>query len=223
MTFSRNLERNLRPFANATNEFLLLPPNRFALQICSRRGIYEERKRIGWKYTPTGHWVLGTLNQPVADLRKFSMPDALMQCRALSRGWSANDLESLPLGKVVDFSACRSSDAVLHFTLNRDAIALLQRVARGFAVKVKKRRIPPNITLLADGGGIRLHISSIDETSKIAVAMTGEITTPIKRNLDTTMVKYLCVDDYAVTVDAKGIVEMIGIETGLVFLIHTRS
>lgn len=221
MILSRNLQRNLRPFAHATNEFFLLPPNRFALQISKRRGVRKDGKRVGWKYDPQGQWVIGTLNQRIAVPGKFSMTDAIIGCLAFSQGWDVDNLESLPTGKLPDFDACRSRDALVRFTLTRGEITLLRRLAKGFAVKVKKRSVPPKFVISGQDGQIRLEMSALNEVSKIVLTVNAEIVSPITRSFAPHLLNHLRPDDYDVTVDAKGLVEMIGIETGLVFLTPT--
>lgn len=222
MTLSRNLRRNLTPFETANDHFFLLPPNRFAVQICDRRAIYRERKRVGWKYTPLGNWVIGTLNQRISEPVKFSMSEAMMGCRALSYGLNAVEVEGSPSGDLSGLNVVRSTDPAVRCTLTRQSVILLRRLARGFGVKVNKRTVPPKLTLAAREGQVHLTLSAVNGLSKFVLTTDAEVISPITRTIEPKCLKHLCVDDYDVTLGTDGVLEMIGIESGLVFLIATR-
>ncbi len=222
MTLSRNLYRNLVPFETANDHFFLLPPNRFAVQICNRRGIYRGRKRVGWKFTPLRQWVMGTLNQRISEPAKFPMSDAIMGCKALSFGLNVSEIDGLPADDLGGLNVVRSRDPAVRFTLTSDSVLALRRLARGFGVKVKKRTVPPKLTFTASDGKVQLALSALNEVSKFAVTTDAEVITPMTRTIDPKCLKHLSIDDYDVTVGTDGVFEMIGIETGLVFLTDTR-
>jgi hypothetical protein len=51
--------------------------------------------------------------------------------------------------------------------------------------------------------------------------LDADVALPFSGSISAETLKCLCSEDYAVTIDVKGVVEMIGVESGLVFLIPT--
>lgn len=233
MIASRNLKRNLRPFAKVSEEFLLITPNRYAV-LAGKRSPKAKRRGI-----PSAQFcVIGTLNEPVAETGRFAM-SGLLDGR----------MESLPMGNIPDLDAFRSSDAVVRFSLSEESVLMLQKAAKllksthfgivacddALTLKVFCRDTSNDHWLdpwhLARGKRVfksrkdRKPVPALchDARNSFTQKIDGWFSHPFSGAFEVNALKSMGAEDFEVTIDVKGVVEMIGVESGLVFLIPTSE
>jgi len=233
MIASRNLTRNLRPFAKVSEEFLLITPNRYAV-VAGKRAL--RAKRVG--KNPQQFCIVGTLNEPVSETGRFAM-SGLLEGR----------LESLPTGNLPDLDALRSRDAIVRFTLNSGSVLMLQKAARllksthfgivasddVLTLKMFCRDTSNDHWLdpwyLARGKRVfksrkdRKPVPALchDARNSFTQKIDGWFSRPFSGAFEVNALKSMGAEDFEVTIDVKGVVEMIGVESGLVFLIPTTE
>lgn len=222
-----NLERNLRPFEKVCEHFHLLPPNRFMVMPSKRRSVMKSGKRIAWKYEAIGHCILGTLNDRFEKSGKFSM-DELSNGR-LMRAFNVepDELQSLPKGEIPNLALLQSQDEAVRFELSSKDVWSLKKVARQFQFvrnqneKTKKIKSKVRLNIMTDNQIVRLKMCDGQGNASFCQTQIADVNAPFAGSISAEALKCLCSEDYAVTIDVKGVVEMIGVESGLVFLIPT--
>jgi hypothetical protein len=222
-----NLERNLRPFEKVCEHFHLLPPNRFIVMPSERRSVRKNNKHIRWKYDKIGHYVIGTLNDRFTTSGTFSMNE--LSDGRLMRTCSVepNDLQSLPPRKMSNLEMWRSEDAAICFELNSKDVRALKKVARQFQFvrnqneKTKKIKSKVRLNIMTDNQIVRLKMCDGQGGATFCQTQIADVNAPFAGSISADTLKSLRLEDYTVTIDVKGIIEMIGVESGLVFLIPT--
>ena len=227
MVPSRNLQRNLRPFANASDEVVLIPPYSFAIRVESKKGKQRAASRLLY-------FVLGTVNERFDHSGRFDL-------RAILSG----RMESLPTGKVLDYQALRSRETACQFTLCADDLAQMQKVLRisqsthcgvqagGDGVQLTLFCADTSNRHWYDPAGLRYGITRLKctwDSTKVASlkrdcrhrftkTTAGRVSIPCASSFDASVLRQLHVEDYDVTLFVNGTIEIIGVESGLVFLI----
>jgi hypothetical protein len=217
-----NLERNLRPFEKVCEHFHLLPPNRFMVMPSKRRSVMKSGKRIAWKYEAIGHCIIGTLNDRFTTSGTFSMNELsdgrLMRACNVKPG----DLQSLPEGVIPNLALLRSQDQAVRFELNSKDVRSLKKVARLFqSFRNKKSKSKLHLCITANNQSVCLQMCNGQGDASFRQTLDADVALPFSGSISAETLKCLCSEDYAVTIDVKGVVEMIGVESGLVFLIPT--
>lgn len=217
-----NLERNLRPFEKVCEHFHLLPPNRFMVMPSKRRSVMKSGKRVAWKYEAIGHCIIGTLNDRFTTSGKFSMGELsdgrLMRACNVEPG----DLQSLPEGEIPNLALLRSQDEAVRFELNSKDVRSLKKVARLFqSLRNKKSKSKLHLRITANNQSVCLQMCNGQGDASFRQTLDADVALPFSGSISAETLKCLCSEDYAVTIDIKGVVEMIGVESGLVFLIPT--
>lgn len=230
MIASRNLMRNLRPFAKVSDEFLLIAPNRYAVHAGKRRPKWKIGRR------PSEFCIVGTLNEPVSETGRFAM-SGLLDGR----------LESLPIGNLRDLDALRSHDPIARFTLDAGSVLMLQKAAKllkstHFGIlacdDVLTLKMLCRDTQIRHWSDSWYHVRGVFKSRKdgkpaptrchdVGHSFTQEIdgwfSQPFSRAFEVNALKSMGAEDFEVTIDVRGVVEMIGVESGLVFLIPTTE
>jgi hypothetical protein len=217
-----NLERNLRPFEKVCEHFHLLPPNRFMVMPSKRRSVMKSGKRVAWKYEAIGHCIIGTLNDRFITSGKFSMSELsdgrLMRACNVEPG----DLQSLPEGEIPNLALLRSQDEAVRFELNSKDVRSLKKVARLFqSLRNKKSKSKLHLRITANNQSVCFQMCDGQSDASFRQTLDANVALPFSGSISAETLKCLCSEDYAVTIDIKGVVEMIGVESGLVFLIPT--
>ena len=233
MIASRNLKRNLRPFAKVSDEFFLIAPNRYAVLAGKRPPKAKRRGRPSAEFC-----IVGTLNEPVSETGRFAM-SGLLDRR----------LESLPTGNLPDLDVLRSGDAIVRFTLNAGSVQMLQKAAKllksthfgivasddVLTLKMFCRDTSNDHWLdpwyLARGQRVfksrkdRKPVPALchDARNSFTQKIDGWFSHPFSGAFEVNALKSMGAEDFEVTIDVKGVVEMIGVESGLVFLIPTTE
>ncbi len=224
MTPTINLERNLRPFEKVSDHFYLIAPNRFMVMPSRRRGVMKGGKRVEWKYQKIGHCVIGTLMDRFDQSGKFSM-DQLTFAR-LMRSWGdqPNDLQSLPTENIPNLDLLRSQDGAVRFELGANQVQTMKKAARLLQRILNKRsRSKLFLQISTDDQSVCLNMSTGQGAPYFENTLTADVISPFSGSISAETLKSLREEDQAVTIDAKGVVEMIGVESGLVILIPTSK
>ena len=224
MTPSINLERNLRPFAKVSDHFYLIAPNRFMVMPSKRRGVMKSGKRAAWKYEQIGHCVIGTLNDRFQQSGKFSMDELSFGRLIRSLGDQPNDLQSLPTGNIPNLDLLRSQDGAVRFELDTKNVRTLKKVARHFqSIRNKKSKSKLHLQITTDDQNAVLQMCDGQGVASFRLTLSADVISPFSGSISAETLKSLREEDQAVTIDAKGVVEMIGVESGLVIVIPTSK
>ena len=219
-----NLERNLRPFEKVCEHFYILAPNRFMVMPAKRRGVMKSKKRVGWKYDEIGHCVIGTLNDRFDTSGKFSMDELTIGRLMRACGAEPNEFESLPISKIPDVNLLRNRDAAVRFELKAENVGSLKKVARLFqSVRRKKSKSKLYLGITTGNQSICLQMCDGQGVASFRQTPSADVILPFSGSISAETLKSLRSEDYAVTIDVNGVVEMIGVESGLVFLIPTTE
>lgn len=219
-----NLERNLRPFEKVCEHFYIIAPNRFVVMPSKRRNVMKSGKRVAWKYDEIGHCVIGTLNDRFDASGKFSMDELTVGRLMRACGAEPNELTSLPIGKMPDVDLLRSRDAAVRFELKADDIGSLKKIARLFqSVRRKQPKSKLYLGLTTADQTAYLEMSDGQEVASFRQTLSADVMLPFTGSIAAETLKCLRSEDYAVAIDVKGVVEMIGVESGLVFFIPTTE
>lgn len=208
MEISPIIERTLRPFSKVSEGFILQAPNRFAVPISrKRKSVLGTRKQEG------AYWVLGTIPQRFAHSAWFSMP-------ALGKGM-LKQLEDDR--KVPNFDTIRARTVKGRFILRAEQLALIRR-----SIKILNSS---DISIITEGGEVLLNACFLTDKSKVplgghegnrfSLRAPADVIAPFSRSFPVDIVRLLRDEDHEVTLYAEGVVEMQGVESGLVFLIPT--
>lgn len=217
-----NLERNLRPFEKVCEHFHLLPPNRFMVMPSKRRSVMKSGKRVAWKYEAIGHCVIGTLSDRFDQSGKFSMDELTFGRLKRSWGDQPNDLQSLPEGEIPNHDLLRSQNEAVRFEWSAKNVCTLKKVARHFqSIRNKKSRSKLYLRITTGDQSVCLQICDGQGVASYQQTLFADVISPFSGSISSETLKSLRAEDHAVTIGAKGVVEMIGVESGLVFLIPT--
>lgn len=223
MTPTINLERNLRPFEKCSEHFYLLAPNRFLVPLSNRRSLRGNRKRVGWKFHQTGVWVIGTLNDRFDKSGKFLMNDVTFERLRRSEGLEANEIQNMLNGQIPDLDAARFRDAIVRFELSLEDILSLKKAVRLFRSFPRRTKAKQSLAISADRQGICFDISDKENGISYRLNQAGKVLSPFVGSIFVETLKFLKLEDYAVCIDATGVIEMIGIESGIVFLFPAET
>ena len=217
-----NLERNLRPFEKVCEHFHLLPPNRFMVMPYKRRSVMKSGKRVAWKYDEIGHCVIGTLNDRFDMSGKFSMDELTIGRLMRACDVEPNHLASLLIGKIPNLEMLRSRDEAVRFELKAKDIGSLKKVARLFqSVRRKKSKSKLFLGISTGNQSVCFQMCDGQDVASFRQTLSADVMLPFSGSISAETLKCLRSEDYTVTIDVKGIIEMIGVESGLVFLIPT--
>jgi hypothetical protein len=232
MPSSPILRRALMPFADTSDHFLLQTPNRFAVPV-------RERRKGALRNTVVrdAYWVLGTLPQRFEKCGWFSM-------EALKRG----ALESVAAElSIPNFARVRSGEPVVRFILSAEDMDCLLKAARTlrsthFKISAEEGGIclsafcqntsnshwyEPSCLrhgiqkFKANPGGTPVPALRWDARNKFSLRIPAEVNFPLQRSFTSGIRRLMRDENYEVTLDTQGVVEMLGVESGLVFLIPT--
>lgn len=224
MTPTINLERNVRPFEKVSDHFYLIAPNRFMVMPSMRRGVMKGGKRAAWKYEQIGHCVIGTLNDRFQQSGKFSMDELSFGRLIRSLGDQPNDLQSLPTGNIPNLDLLRSQDGAVRFELGTKNVRTLKKVARHFqSIRNKESKSKLHLQITTDDQIASLQMCDGQGVASFRLTLSADVISPFSGSISAETLKSLGAEDHAVTIDAKGVVEMIGVESGLVILIPTSK
>jgi hypothetical protein len=133
-----------------------------------------------------------------------------------------NDLQSLPEGEIPNLALLRSQDESVRFELNSKDVRSLKKVARLFqSLRNKKSKSKLHLRITANNQSVCLQMCDGQGDASFQQTLDANVALPFSGSISAEALKCLCSEDYAVTIDVKGVVEMIGVESGLVFLIPT--
>jgi hypothetical protein len=181
-------------------------------------------KRVAWKYEQIGHCVIGTLSDRFDQSGKFSMDELTFGRLKRSWGDQPNDLQSLPEGEIPNHDLLRSQDEAVRFEWSAKSVRTLKKVARHFqSIRNKKSRSKLYLRITTGDQSVCLQMCDGQGVATYQQTLFADVISPFSGSISAETLKSLGAEDHAVTIDAKGVVEMIGVESGLVFLIPTTK
>lgn len=208
MECSPIIERTLRPLSKASEGFILQAPNRFAVPISRKhKSVLGTRKQEG------AYWVLGSIPQRFDQSAWFSM--SALRKGSLQR---LDDDRKLP-----NFDAIRARETTARFLLRAEQMTL--------AVRAMKILNSSDISIKTEGGEVLWSACFLTDKSTVPLGghegnrftlrLPADVIAPFSRSFPVDAVKLFREEDYEVTLYADGVVEMLGAESGLVFLVPT--
>jgi hypothetical protein len=207
---SRNLSSNLRPFESSCEYVALLPPNRFAVE--PRIRIPRSRLFLNYRF-----WVIGTMIERVDVSSWHSMREVRQFRRATDAGLTLQQMQCLDPVMIPDFDAIRSVDAEARFTLNRADVRNFKRI-----IGLKDHLFPVYETVKLSNSNRQLYAfftGDRDPFGDAMLACCGISNDAFNRTIFTYAFRFLREEDYDATFDVDGNLELVGLESGLVFLI----
>jgi hypothetical protein len=207
---SRNLSGNLRPFEASCEHVALLPPNRFAVQ--PRIRIPRSRLFLNYRF-----WVIGTMIERIDKPSWHSMREVRQFRRATDAGLALPQLQCLDPATLPDFDAIRSVEAEARFTLGRADVRNIKRI-----IGLKDYLRPVYKTVELSSSNKRLHALFTGDRRPFGDAILtccGISDDAFNRTIFTYAFRFLRDEDYDATFDVDGNLELVGLESGLVFLI----
>jgi hypothetical protein len=128
----------------------------------------------------------------------------------------------LPEGEIPNLALLRSQDEAVRFELNSKDVRSLKKVARLFqSLRNKKSKSKLHLRITANNQSVCFQMCDGQSDASFRQTLDANVALPFSGSISAETLKCLCSEDYAVTIDIKGVVEMIGVESGLVFLIPT--
>lgn len=215
----------ISPFKQGLEYCVVLPPNRFIIFPELRRTEHPDPTAQSTVAKLDQYYVTGVLKTKVERPGKLKIRDIELWHLASSTGGMASDLKTLPLDISADMPNPVRGEIVTQFTVSARDAAHLKKVGKR---QISRVRAPNKVHPMAD------HMTLTYGNDAVAWGCAHNLgvwtwgwnssatgNDSVSRRFRTDPIRFLRPEDYDVSVDACGLVQMKGQESGLTFHIPT--